>query len=177
MASILPGTDIYIMYGQTEATARLTYLEPEDLITKPGTIGKPIPNVYIELIKEDGTIAEDGEPGEIVAQGPNIMAGYWNNPEDTAKVLKGGKLYTCDIAVRDSDGYFKIISRRSDIIKSGAHRISPNEIEEVIVSMPEVHEAAVIGVEDEILGMIIKALIIILQIFFRLKPAEISRKK
>lgn len=161
LASVLPGTDIFIMYGQTEATARLTYLSPEDLLRKPGSIGKAIPGVVIELVKEDGMPAEVGEEGDIVAQGDNVMAGYWNKPEETSKVLKEGKLHTGDLAVMDEEGYLKIISRRSDMIKSGAHRISPKEIEEVILEMAEIHEVAVVGAEDEILGVIIKAVIVL----------------
>jgi acyl-CoA synthetase (AMP-forming)/AMP-acid ligase II len=160
LAEILPGTDIHIMYGQTEATARLTNLDPRETTRKPGSIGKAIPGVSIELRKQDGTIADVGEEGEIVAQGRNIMAGYWNNPEETQKVLKDGRLYTGDLAVRDEDGFLKIISRRSDMIKSGAHRISPKEIEEIILELSEVHEVAVVGVEDEILGVVIKAFIV-----------------
>ncbi|MDH4027604.1 MAG: AMP-binding protein [Nitrospirota bacterium] len=161
ISEILPGADIFIMYGQTEATARLTYLEPRDFHYRPWSIGKAIPGVDIELIKEDGTIAKTGEVGEIVARGGNIMVGYWNRPEETDKVLKDGRLYTGDLAVRDEEGFLKIISRRSDIIKSGAHRINPREIEEVILELPEVHEVAVAGKDDAILGMVIKACIVL----------------
>jgi acyl-CoA synthetase (AMP-forming)/AMP-acid ligase II len=160
LAEILSGTDIYIMYGQTEAAPRLTYLEPMDFLKKPDSIGKAIPGISIDIINENGELAGDGEEGEIVAQGENIMSGYWNNPEETKKVLRNGRLYTGDLAVRDSEGYLKIISRRSDMIKSGAHKISPKEIEEVILEMIEVHEVAVVGGEDDILGVIIKAFVV-----------------
>jgi acyl-CoA synthetase (AMP-forming)/AMP-acid ligase II len=160
IAAILSDTDIYIMYGQTEATARLTYLEPKDFFRKPGSVGKAVPGVTIDLLKENGMSAGTGEEGEIVAQGDNIMVGYWNKPGETKKVLKNSKLHTGDLAVRDDEGYLKIISRRSDMIKSGAHRISPKEIEEIILEMPEVHEVAVIGREDEILGVVIRAVIV-----------------
>ncbi len=161
LSDIMPGMDLYIMYGQTEATARLTYLDPGDLTRKAGSIGKAIPGVSIELIKENGALAATGEEGEIVARGDNVMIGYWNKPEETAKVLRDGRLYTGDLAVRDSEGYLKIVCRRSDIIKSGAHRISPTEIEEVILEMPEVDEVAVVGLEDELLGAVIKAVIVV----------------
>ncbi len=143
LSEILSGTEIYIMYGQTEATARLTYLPPEDLFKKPGSIGKPVPGVEIELIK-----TKDVEEKEIVCRGGNVMVGYWNNPEETKKVLRGGRLYTGDIARMDDEGYLYIMGRKSDMIKSGAHRISSKEIEEVILEMPEVHEVAVVGIED-----------------------------
>jgi long-chain acyl-CoA synthetase len=161
LSSILPNADIYIMYGQTEATARLTYLDPQNLHRKPGSIGKPIPGVEIELIKSDGTLAEKGEEGEVVVRGKNVMAGYWNNPEDTKKVIRGDKLFTGDIGRIDEDGYFYIVGRRSDMIKSGSHRISPKEIEEVILEMKEIHEVTVVGIVDEILGESIKAFIIL----------------
>lgn len=161
IAEVLPGTDIYIMYGQTEASPRISYLEPRDLFRKPGSIGKAIPGVTIELIKENGKRAEKGEEGEIVVTGRNIMAGYWNNPEETKRVLRDGRLFTGDIAKMDDEGYLFIISRRNDMIKSGAHRISPKEIEEVILGLPEVHEVSVIGIEDTTLGEVIKAVVVL----------------
>ena len=89
------------------------------------------------------------------------MSGYWNNPDETQKVLKDRKLFTGDLARMDDEGYLYIISRRSDMIKSGAHRISPKEIEGVILEMPEVHEVAVFGIDDDILGAAIKAAIVL----------------
>jgi acyl-coenzyme A synthetase/AMP-(fatty) acid ligase len=166
LSDILPDTQIYIMYGQTEATARLTYLDPCDLLKKPGSIGKPIPGVEIELIKDNGTLSEKGEEGEIVVRGKNVMAGYWNNPEETRKVLRGNKLFTGDIARMDEDGCLYIVGRRNDMIKSGAHRISPKEIEEVILEMKEIHEVTVVGIEDNILGESIKAFIILKNGFY-----------
>ncbi|GBE37527.1 long-chain-fatty-acid--CoA ligase [bacterium BMS3Bbin08] len=102
------------------------------------------------------------------------MAGYWNDDEETKKILKDSKLYTGDIAVRDEEGYLKLIGRRDDMIKSGAHRISPNEIEEVILEMPEVYEVAVIGKEDEILGIIIKA-VIVLKDGFKIEAKKVQK--
>lgn len=161
LKSILPGVDIYIMYGQTEATARLTYLEPDELTRKAGSIGKAIPGVRITLIREDGTRASPGETGEIVAEGDNVMMGYWRNPEETAKVLKADGLHTGDHAREDEEGFLYIVGRRVDFIKSGAHRISAKEIEEIIVEIDEVDEVAVTGVEDEILGQTLKAWIVV----------------
>lgn len=157
----LPNSRVFVMYGQTEATARLTYLEPEDLERKLGSIGKAIPGVTIEVIKDDGSPAAPGEEGEIVASGANIMAGYWENPEETAKVLRNGKLHTGDRAKVDEEGYLYIVGRSSDMIKSGAHRISPKEIEETIQEMDPVHEVAVVGVPDDILGEAIRAVVVL----------------
>lgn len=161
LSVILPNTKVYIMYGQTEATARLTYLEPEDLLKRPGSIGKAIPGVEIDVIGVEGKSVGDGQEGEIVALGKNIMVGYWNDPEQTSKVLKEGRLFTGDIGRKDEDGYLYIVGRRSDMIKSGAHRISPKEIEEVILEMQEVHEVGVVSVPDEILGEAIRAVIVL----------------
>ena len=158
---ILPDTDVYIMYGQTEAAARLSYLKPEFLISKAGSIGKAIPGVDLKLLDSEGNAVPDGKVGEIVAQGENIMAGYWGNPEKTAQVLRADGLWTGDLAKQDNDGYFYIVSRKSEMIKSGAHRISPKEIEEVIHEYASVHEVAVVGMEDETLGERIKAYIVL----------------
>ena len=160
LRAVLPGTGIYIMYGQTEATARLTWLDPRDLTRKYGSIGKAIPGVTITLKKENGTEAGPGEVGEIVARGDNIMAGYWNNPVETKKVLRQDGLHTGDIARQDDEGYLYIVGRRSDMIKSGAHRISPTEIEEAILEHPGVGEVAVIGIPDKTLGEAVQACIV-----------------
>ncbi len=161
LQKVFPGVKIFIMYGQTEAAARLSYLPPEDIEQKAGSIGKAIPGVTLSLRSKNDEPVAVGETGEIVAEGENIMAGYWNRPRETAKVLRDGKLWTGDLARTDSDGYLFMVSRKSDIIKSGSHRISPREIEDVILEHPAVHEVAVVGQEDEILGETIKACIVL----------------
>ncbi|OHB70080.1 MAG: hypothetical protein A2W17_03845 [Planctomycetes bacterium RBG_16_41_13] len=161
LKSILPHVAIYIMYGQTEASARLSYLEPDELSRKGGSIGKAIPGVTLDVLTPDGYPVKQGEVGEIVARGENIMAGYWKEPEKTAQVLRKEGLWTGDLARIDEEGFIYIVSRKSDIIKSGAHRISPKEIEEILLEHSAVHEVAVVGVEDEILGEAIKACIVL----------------
>jgi acyl-CoA synthetase (AMP-forming)/AMP-acid ligase II len=161
LKSILPHVSIYIMYGQTEACARLSYLEPEDLIRKAGSIGKAIPDVKLHVLHADGTPVKPGEVGEIVAQGDNIMSGYWQDPEGTGMVLKNGALWTGDLAKIDEEGYLYIVSRKSDMIKSGAHRIAPKEIEDIIIEHEAIHEVAVLGVDDEILGEAIRACMVL----------------
>jgi acyl-CoA synthetase (AMP-forming)/AMP-acid ligase II len=156
----IPHVKIYVMYGQTEASARLSYLEPERLLEKIGSIGKSIAGVTLSVRDDKGNICPSGKVGEIVAQGDNIMLGYWNQPAETAKVLKPEGLYTGDLARTDDEGYLFIVSRKSDMIKSGAHRISPKEIEEIIAEHEAVVESAVIGVPDEILGEAIKAVVV-----------------
>jgi acyl-CoA synthetase (AMP-forming)/AMP-acid ligase II len=155
----LPNTKVYIMYGQTEATARLSYLEPDLLKTKLGSIGKGIPGVVLEVLNKQDKPVKPGEVGEIVATGENIMKGYWEDPKETAKVLRNGKLYTGDLATVDEDGFIYVVEREKQIIKSGGYRVSPKEVEDFIVAIPEVVEVAVIGVPDDILGEAIKAYI------------------
>jgi long-chain acyl-CoA synthetase len=156
----LPHAELYIMYGQTEASARLSYLAPIDLPRKIGSIGKGIPGVVLKVLNGDGIEVAPGEVGEIVAGGENVMQGYWNNPVATLKVLKGRQLYTGDLATIDDDGFIYIVGRQSDLIKSGSYRIHPGEIEEVLNAHPGVVESAVVGVEDEILGEAVTAYVV-----------------
>ncbi len=152
LQQVFPGVAIYIMYGQTEAAPRLSYLDPKRIFDKAGSIGTAIPGVQLEICRPDGSRAEDGEIGEIVASGDNIMAGYWRRPEETAAALRDGRLWTGDLARRDEEGFLFIEGRKSALIKSGSHRISPKEIEDTIMELPGVHETAVIGLPDAILG-------------------------
>jgi acyl-CoA synthetase (AMP-forming)/AMP-acid ligase II len=153
------GRRIFIMYGATEASARLSYLPPEELPRKVGSIGIPIPNVELRVIKENGEEAALGEAGEIVARGANIMQGYWNQPEETKAALTTQGFHTGDLGRMDEEGFFYVVGRKRDMIKSGANRVSPKEIEETILEHALVLEAAVIGVPDQYLGEAICAYI------------------
>jgi acyl-CoA synthetase (AMP-forming)/AMP-acid ligase II len=155
----LPTTKIYIMYGQTEATARLSFLPPELLLTKLGSIGKGIPGVTLEVLNKENLPVKGEEVGEIVASGDNITKGYWQDEGETKKIFRNGKLYTGDLAKMDEEGFIYLTDREKEILKIGGFRVSPKEIEDSIVKMDEVVEAAVIGVEDQILGEAIKAFI------------------
>ena len=152
LSTVFPDVDIFIMYGQTEASARLSFLSPERLVDKAGSIGKATPGVTLKICRPDGTNAEIDEVGEIVARGENIMAGYWQQPQETEKVLKNKDLWTGDLARVDKDGFLFIESRKSDMIKSGSHRIAPKEIEDIIMETSYIHEVAVVGHDDKILG-------------------------
>ncbi|MVX65045.1 AMP-binding protein [Clostridium chromiireducens] len=157
----LSGAEIFIMYGQTEATARLSYLPPNMLEKKLGSIGKGIPGTELNVIDKEGNKIKAGDIGEVVASGGNIMKGYFNDKEETDKVIRNGYLYTGDLATVDKDGYIYIVAREKQIIKSGGNRISPKEIENIIIQIPSVIEAAVIGTPDDILGEAIKAFIVL----------------
>jgi len=157
----LPTTEIFIMYGQTEATARLSYLPPHLLESKLGSCGQGIPRTTIEVLNDEGTPVKPGEIGEIVASGGNIMMGYWKDPEGTATTLRNRKLYTGDLATVDEEGFVFVVDRQKEIIKSGGHRISPREIEATIAKISNVVEVGVIGVPDDIMGEAVKAYIVV----------------
>ncbi|MGD9857274.1 MAG: class I adenylate-forming enzyme family protein [Planctomycetaceae bacterium] len=157
---LLPKCRLFLMYGQTEATARLSVLMPHEIDRKPGSIGRAIPGVTLRLLDDMGRPMPPQELGEIVARGPNLMMGYWNDPEGTRQVLRPEGLRTGDLAVADEDGYFYIVGRKSDIIKSGSHRISPHEIEDVLLRHEDVAEAAVVGQPDQIWGEVPVAFVV-----------------
>jgi acyl-CoA synthetase (AMP-forming)/AMP-acid ligase II len=157
-----PDITFYVMYGQTEATARLTYMPPERLEEKLGSLGKAIPGVTLDLVDDQGSpVLESGVVGELVARGDNIMKGYLGDEEGTAATLKDGWLQTGDLAYRDDDGFFFHTARRKEIIKVGGRRISPKEIEEVIVSFPGVVDCSISAIFDEILGEALKAEVVV----------------
>jgi acyl-CoA synthetase (AMP-forming)/AMP-acid ligase II len=157
LVDALPGVRVFVMYGATEAGARLAYLPPEHLARKAGSIGRAISNVELRILREDGTEAKVGETGEIVARGSNIMEGYWGDVEATREVLDEQGFHTGDLGWRDEEGFFWVSGRKREMIKSGAHRISPREIEEALLECQDVEEAAVVGRPDEYLGEAIVA--------------------
>ena len=147
-----PKADFVVMYGATEASARLTYLPPGDLLRKVGSIGRPIPNVEIVVVNDADHTAKTGEIGELVARGSNISCGYWNNPEETAQRFSAIGYRTGDLGYADEEGYLHLVGRRHDMIKVGAHRVGLKEIEDVLHAHPAVFEAAVVGAAHDILG-------------------------
>lgn len=161
LVASFPNTQFYVMYGQTEATARLSYLPPELLWEKMGSIGKGIPGVKLEVVDKAGQPVRPGEIGELVASGENIMVGYFQDVDLTHQTIKAGKLYTGDIGTIDEDGYIYIVAREKEFLKVGGERVSPKEIEEVIVSLPQVVDCSILGVQDDILGEAIKAFIVL----------------
>lgn len=144
LQKVYPELKIFVMYGQTEASARLSYLPYELLAQKLGSVGKGITNVELKVVNERGAQVAPGETGEILARGPNIMQGYWRDEEGTKAILQNGWLHTGDIATVDRDGFIFIQGRNNDIIKYLGHRISPMEIESCIDKIPGVFESAVV---------------------------------
>ncbi len=160
LLKIFPDKKIFIMYGATEASARLSYLEPEKLPEKIDSIGKPIPGVKMKVVDDKGNELPPNKEGEIIVTGPNIMKGYWNRPDETEKVLRNGWYYTGDIGYMDDEGYFYVSGRKRDMIKVGIHKVSAKEIEEVLYRHPQIAEAAVVGIPDDVTGEAIMAFIV-----------------
>jgi hypothetical protein len=159
-----PAARIYSMYGLTECK-RCTYLPPEQLARRPGSVGIAIPGTEAYVVDESGRRAAPGEVGELVIRGAHVMKGYWADPEATDRALRSGPhpwekvLYTGDLFRADQDGYLYFVGRKDDIIKSRGEKVSPKEIENVLYELAGVREAAVVGVPDPLLGMAIKAVL------------------
>ena len=155
-----PGARFINAFGQTETASTITMLPPEDHVLEGSpeevekklkrltSIGKPLEDVEVTMFDEDGRPVQVGEVGEIVARGPRIMKGYWNQKDATESTIVDGWLYTGDLGYRDEDGYIYLAGRAKDFIKRGGEMISPAEVEGVLMSHPGVEDAAVIGVPD-----------------------------
>jgi acyl-CoA synthetase (AMP-forming)/AMP-acid ligase II len=154
-----PATRFFVMYGQTEATARLSYLPPSRVIEKLGSIGMGLPGTRLDVIRANGTPVTRGsdEIGEVVATGDNIALGYWNDPDETAKYFRDGRLYTGDLARVDGDGCIYLVEREREMVKSGGNRVGTKEVEDVIAELGDVVETAVVGVPHDVMGEAIVA--------------------
>ncbi|TPK56092.1 AMP-binding protein [Mesorhizobium sp. B2-4-19] len=156
---------IYSMYGLTECK-RCTYLPPEDLARKPLSVGIAIPNTEMWIVDEHDRRLAPGVVGQLVIRGATVMKGYWGKPEATARKLKPGPLpgeqvlYTGDYCRMDTEGYLYFVGRGDEIIKSRGEKVAPKEVENVLMDIPGVREAAVIGVPDELLGQAVKAFVV-----------------
>ena len=154
------GVTLVEAYGLTE-TSPACCMNPLDLPDYNGAIGLPIPSTDCVLKDEEGNIVAKGEVGELCVKGPQVMAGYWQRPEETAKVIDGdGWLHTGDMAKMDEGGFFYIVDRKKDMILVSGFNVYPNEIEDVIAAMPEVLEVAAVGVPDEKSGEAVKVVIV-----------------
>jgi long-chain acyl-CoA synthetase len=144
-----PNVKFYVMYGLTEATALLSYLPPELIHEKLGSIGKGMPGVELDVINKLGKQIGEAETGEIIARGANIMLSYLDDEEATMEVIRNSWLYTGDLAEMDKEGYIFITGRKKEIIKLGGKRFSPKEIEEVILQIPFVIDCSVKGMNGD----------------------------
>jgi acyl-CoA synthetase (AMP-forming)/AMP-acid ligase II len=157
----LPGKRIHVMYGATEASARLAHLPPDELAGAIGSIGRAIPGVELTVRRPDGAICDVDEVGELYARGENLMTGYWNDPDETARVLGPHGYATGDLARRDAHDRLWLVGRKKDLLKVAGHRVSAKEIEDAIAEHPAVLEVAVIGVPDELLGDKLRAFVVV----------------
>ncbi len=165
LRKMLPHVKIYPMYGLTECV-RTCYLKPECIDERPDSVGFEIPNCSVFVADENGNEAKPDEVGELVVTGANVMDGYYKDPELTAKVFRPGPapgqthLYTGDFFRRDKDGFLYFVSRKGDMIKTRGERVSPLEVENILLQVEGISETAVIGVPDEVFGEVVKAFIV-----------------
>ncbi|MTI45396.1 long-chain acyl-CoA synthetase [Roseibium hamelinense] len=155
----ITGKPVLQGYGLTETSPVLSF-NPLGK-TRDGSIGVPLPSTFMCCVDDNGVPVPQGERGEIAAKGPQIMAGYWNKPEETAKVMKDGWFLTGDIGVMDADGYFSIVDRKKDMVVVSGFNVYPNEIEDCLASHPGIFESAVIGVPNEATGEAVKAFVVL----------------
>jgi long-chain acyl-CoA synthetase len=153
------GTPLVEGYGLTESSPLICF-NPLSGRIKPGSIGVPVPETEVRLLDEDGKQAEAGEPGELVARGPQVMLGYWNRADETKRTVKRGWLHTGDVAVMDEDGYFRIVDRMKDMVNVSGFNVYPNEVEDCIARLGAVQEVGVIGVPDDKSGEAVCAYIV-----------------
>jgi acyl-CoA ligase (AMP-forming) (exosortase A-associated) len=158
LQAILPNTNIYLMYGLTEAF-RSTYLEPAEVTQRPTSMGKAIPYAEVQVVRPDGSLCDDNEAGELVHSGPLVAKGYWQNKPATAQRFKQGAVWSGDLVKRDAKGYLYFIGRNDALIKTSGYRISPDEVEDIVLQLTEVNQAAVIGVPHPLLGQAIVLLL------------------
>ena len=165
LQQVFPNARIYSMYGMTESK-RCTWLPPEQLAIRPDSVGIAIPGTEVWVADERGTAVPAGVVGELVVRGGHVMQGYWNNEEATARVLKPGRypwekvLHTGDLFRMDGEGFLYFVGRKDEILKSRGEKVSPKEVENVLYAMPGVREAALVGVPDEMLGQLLKAIVV-----------------
>ena len=168
----LPDVQFINAFGQTETGSTIAMVPPEDhdlsgppeLAAKRrrrlASIGKPLPDVEVRIVREDGGEADVGEQGEIAARGQRVMRGYWGQPEATAEAARGGWLYTGDLGYKDEDGYIYLSGRAKDFVKRGGEMVAPEEVERLLHACPGVEECAVIGLPDETWGETVAAVVV-----------------
>ena len=153
------GTPIVEGYGLTESSPVLTF-NPLDGTARDGTIGIPVPSTFVRCVDDAGKDVPVGQAGELLAKGPQIMAGYWNKPEESASAITEGWLHTGDVAEMDADGFFTVVDRKKDVILVSGFNVYPNEVEDQIATVPGVLEVGVIGLPDEKSGERVEAFVV-----------------
>lgn len=156
-----PTVRVQNLYGQTENSPAASSLLDEDALTKIGSVGKPLPKTRIHIVNELVEPLPVGMVGEIAVQGPQVMLGYLRNEEETARAIKDGWLLSGDLGRFDEEGYLYIVDRKKDMILRGGENVYPIEVEDVLYEMPEILEAAVVGIPHEVYGEVPKAYIVL----------------
>ncbi|MBF0392501.1 MAG: AMP-binding protein [Alphaproteobacteria bacterium] len=164
LGELFPATRIFSMYGLTECT-RVSWLPPERLAEKAGSVGRAIPNGEVWVAGEDGAPLPPGEVGELVIRGAHVMRGYWGKPAETARALRDGTiqgekvLHSGDLFRMDAEGFLYFVGRRDDVFKCRGHKVSPKEVEDILYELEDVAEAAVIAVDHPLDGKAVKAFV------------------
>lgn len=165
LRALFPGARLYSMYGLTECK-RCTWLPPEELDRRPGSVGIAIPGTEAFVVDDQGRRVAPGVAGELVIRGPHVMQGYWRNSEATAAVLRAGadpserQLHTGDLFRADAESFLYFVGRKDDIIKTRGEKVAPKEVEAVLHAMPGIAEAVVAGVPDPLLGQAVTAMVV-----------------
>jgi long-chain acyl-CoA synthetase len=154
------GITIWEGYGLTETAPAVTS-NVMGAVAKPGSIGKPLPDVHVRIVDEHGEEVEEGDPGELIVSGPNVFSGYWRQPQATADSFLDGWFRTGDIGYADEDGYIFLVDRSKDLIIVSGFNVYPREVEEVLMRHPKIAEAAVIGVPHPYTGEAVKAICVL----------------
>ncbi|BAT58185.1 long-chain-fatty-acid--CoA ligase FadD13 [Variibacter gotjawalensis] len=148
MSRRLPNVRLWNLYGQTEIAPLATMLGPDEQLSKPGSAGKPVINVETRVVDDDMSDVAPGEIGEIVHRSPQLMVGYFNDPEKTAAAFAGGWFHSGDLATVDEDGNVSVVDRKKDMIKTGGENVASREVEEMVYTLDGVSEVAVVGLPD-----------------------------
>jgi long-chain acyl-CoA synthetase len=156
---IMTGTPLAEGYGLTE-TSPIVSFNPIDDRAKPGSIGMPTPGTDVLLVDDDGKPVAFGQPGELIVKGPQVMKGYWERPEESAKTLQNGWLFTGDVAVMEEDGFLRIVDRKKDLVLVSGFNVYPNEVEDALAQMDAVLEAAVVPIPDSRTGEAVRAYVV-----------------
>ena len=154
------GIRVRNLYGLTESAGPALVIDAEHALAKAGSVGLPFFHTRVNLVDDHGEEVNKGAVGEVIIAGDHVMKGYWNQPEATADAIRGGWLYTGDLARRDEDGYYYIMDRKKELVISGGENISPAQIEDVLMAHPAVADVAVLGYPDQVWGELLKAVVV-----------------
>ena len=146
-------------YGLTETTSAVITNSGMDYLERPDSVGRPVPTADVKVVDADGRELGDNEIGEVIAYGPNIIRGYWNNPTATAEAFKDGWFYTGDLGYRDAEGFYYVVDRKKDVIIRGGENVYCAEVEAALLELDQVRDCALVGVAHDVLGEEVGAIV------------------